>query len=314
MRRHSAPRRVLSAVPCIGALTFAVAACSTDDGRTMQPPSPEQVAATTTTTEPPTTLPAPITAPDIDTSGRSGADGSPSADSSGSAPTTVLPFRPLPRISTTPATAPPTTLAAGAPPPTPSAVAPVTAAGTATAVPGIATPPTDGATTTVPGAVTPPPSGSAVPTTVATPAMALTAPWADGQAIDPRFSCTGGDLSPAISWSALPAGTVEVAIQFVDSDADNYIHWRVARINPAIAGFDEAAPPRGIVQGINSARRIGYAGPCPPAGVTHTYQLTVYALRQASGLRANDDIATWTATLESLALSTATVTGTFTGA
>jgi hypothetical protein len=36
--------------------------------------------------------------------------------------------------------------------------------------------------------------------------------------------------------------------------------------------------PDGTMQGVNIARRNGYMGPCPPAGLPHHYTLEVYAL------------------------------------
>jgi len=36
----------------------------------------------------------------------------------------------------------------------------------------------------------------------------LFAPWAEGAPIDARYTCDGDDISPAISWSGPPAGTI----------------------------------------------------------------------------------------------------------
>ncbi len=35
------------------------------------------------------------------------------------------------------------------------------------------------------------------------------------------------------------------------------------------------------MQGENDAGRIGYSGPCPPAGNPHRYVITVYALNKS---------------------------------
>ena len=45
--------------------------------------------------------------------------------------------------------------------------------------------------------------------------FSLTAPWLSGTAIDPRYTCDGDDVAPALSWGGVPAGTVEIAIVMV---------------------------------------------------------------------------------------------------
>ena len=42
-------------------------------------------------------------------------------------------------------------------------------------------------------------------------ALDVTAPWADGGAIDARFTCNGANIAPGLSWSVAPAGTAEIA-------------------------------------------------------------------------------------------------------
>src|SRR3989304_9715919 len=68
-------------------------------------------------------------------------------------------------------------------------------------------------------------------------------------------------------------------------------------IPPLISGFEAvsraARRPNGAAQGENSRGDIGYAGPCPPEGQTHTYVMTVYALDAALGLEpgaSRDDV------------------------
>ena len=51
-----------------------------------------------------------------------------------------------------------------------------------------------------------------VPATVAPAAFVLSVPWTNGGVIDARFTCDGADLSPPLTWTAPPAGTVELAL------------------------------------------------------------------------------------------------------
>ncbi len=114
--------------------------------------------------------------------------------------------------------------------------------------------------------------------------MRLTsAAFEEGGAIPPRYTCDGGDVSPPLLLSDVPAGTVTLALVMDDPDAPvgTWDHW-VAFDMPVIAELaeGETAPGTG---GENSWGRLGYGGPCPPGG-THRYFFTVYALDVALGL------------------------------
>lgn len=139
----------------------------------------------------------------------------------------------------------------------------------------------------------------------------VTAPWADGAAIDERFSCEGLNVAPALSWTAAPLGTAEIAITLEDLDAPTFVHWVIAGISPDTLSIDEAEVPIGAYQATNGVGDIGYTGPCPPAGSEHLYLVTVHYLGVPSGLTdgvAGDELYATIATAE---VATAEVTGTF---
>jgi Raf kinase inhibitor-like YbhB/YbcL family protein len=121
-------------------------------------------------------------------------------------------------------------------------------------------------------------AGSQAPTTTAAP-FTLTAPWPEGGAIEARFTCDGADISPALSWTAPPAGTVELALLVTDDDAGGFVHWAIAGIAPTAGGIAEGGTLQGAVEGETSFGETGWGGPCPPSG-THTYRFTLYALSQ----------------------------------
>jgi Raf kinase inhibitor-like YbhB/YbcL family protein len=151
-------------------------------------------------------------------------------------------------------------------------------------------------------------------TAVAPSSFAMTLPWSDGGAIDGRFTCDGADVSPPITWTAPPAGTVELALLAVDDDAGGYVHWAVAGIPPTAGGTAEGATFAGAVEGENGFGKIGYGGPCPPTGATHTYRFTLYALDQQPELPAGftgKDLENVTATAS---LAVAETVGTYTRA
>jgi Raf kinase inhibitor-like YbhB/YbcL family protein len=113
--------------------------------------------------------------------------------------------------------------------------------------------------------------------------MVLTAPWTDSSAIPAQFTCKGANVSPAVSWSHVPPNTKELALALTDPDANNFVHWVLTGIDPASTGIAEAKVPAGAAQTVNDAKTLGYTGPCPPNG-THSYLLTLYALKRKSGI------------------------------
>ncbi|HXW74441.1 MAG TPA: YbhB/YbcL family Raf kinase inhibitor-like protein [Steroidobacteraceae bacterium] len=104
-----------------------------------------------------------------------------------------------------------------------------------------------------------------------------------------QFGCTGGNVSPALSWSGAPAGTQSFALLMHDPDAptgSGWWHWVVYNIPanttslPAGAGDPKKKlMPAGAVQGRTDYGSIGYGGPCPPPGNPHHYHVHLYALK-----------------------------------
>jgi Raf kinase inhibitor-like YbhB/YbcL family protein len=140
------------------------------------------------------------------------------------------------------------------------------------------------------------------------------APWADGTAIDPRYTCDGANISPAIGWSAVPAGTVDVALVMVDdsavSDGQPFVHWVIGGLDPTDVAVVDGDIPPGALQALNFFGDVGYGGPCPPPGAEpHLYRLTVYALGQQLELT-NGDLATeFLDIIATTALASTDVTG-----
>jgi Raf kinase inhibitor-like YbhB/YbcL family protein len=109
--------------------------------------------------------------------------------------------------------------------------------------------------------------------------------FADGGAIPAKYTCEGGDVSPPLAWSGVPAGAKSLALVVDDPDAPDpkapkmtWVHWVLYDIPPAAAGIGEGAkPPAGTREGVNDWARTGYGGPCPPIG-RHRYFHKLYAL------------------------------------
>jgi Raf kinase inhibitor-like YbhB/YbcL family protein len=100
--------------------------------------------------------------------------------------------------------------------------------------------------------------------------------------IPSKYSCDGDDVSPPLSWTPGPPGTVSYALVMDDPDAPagTWVHWIAWNI--VGTSLEENIRPQTRlpgegVQGINSWKKAGYGGPCPPSG-THRYFFKVYAL------------------------------------
>ena len=144
------------------------------------------------------------------------------------------------------------------------------------------------------------------------PALTVTAPWRPGAAIDPRYTCKGANVAPALTWTDAPEGTQEIAVTLIDQDSP-FDHWTVAGIAPDVTGVAENTPPEGAVVALNGNGDPGYSGPCPPSGVMHTYRITVYYLDRALLLSSGGTAVAMRAAIDDATLATAEVTGTFTG-
>jgi len=106
----------------------------------------------------------------------------------------------------------------------------------------------------------------------------------DGEMIPGKYTCDGTNVSPPLSWNALPTGTKSLVLICDDPDAPGgtWVHWVYYDIPPETKGLPENVAPlqhpqSGGVQGKNDFRKIGYGGPCPPGG-THRYYFKIYAL------------------------------------
>ena len=113
--------------------------------------------------------------------------------------------------------------------------------------------------------------------------------FAAGAAMPTRYTCSGDDVSPPLSWSGAPGGVRSLALKVIDPDAPGrpFTHWVVFNMAPATKQLPEGGPlPAGSVEGRNDFGRTGYGGPCPPPGSPHHYHFKVYGLDTTLALRA----------------------------
>jgi Raf kinase inhibitor-like YbhB/YbcL family protein len=173
--------------------------------------------------------------------------------------------------------------------------------------------PTPSQTPTVPNTLLIP-----TPTPEPVTGLKLTSPaFAQEGNIPPKYTCNGEDKSPPLAWNDPPTGTKSIALTMEDPDAPLGIwgHWVLYNLPPTARSLAEgisigASLPDGSLQGANSARRLGYSGPCPPSG-THRYFFRLYALDTVLQPEAGKDKKALTNAMEGHILAQAELMGTY---
>jgi Raf kinase inhibitor-like YbhB/YbcL family protein len=106
-----------------------------------------------------------------------------------------------------------------------------------------------------------------------------------GGEIPKKFTCDDAEISPALAWTAPPAGTQSLALIVVDRDAPfgSFVHWVLYDMPAGKRELPEGLPkleqlPDGSRQGQNDFDKPGYGGPCPPGKSPHRYVFALYAL------------------------------------
>jgi len=125
----------------------------------------------------------------------------------------------------------------------------------------------------------------------------------DGRPIDPRFTCDGEDVSPALAWAGVPEGTAELALVLEDPDAPGatFTHWLVydmkSSVNELSSGSRDESwtgyGPEVLREGENDFGDTGYGGPCPPGGEEHRYVYRLLVLDAPTVLEPDADRATF---------------------
>ena len=110
----------------------------------------------------------------------------------------------------------------------------------------------------------------------------------NGNIIPAKYTCEGENVSPELKWTTKVKGIKTFVLIVDDPDAPNgdFVHWVVYNIPDDVNELHEEVTttrnvPDEVSQGTNSFGRIGYRGPCPPAGNPHRYFFRLYALDSA---------------------------------
>jgi Raf kinase inhibitor-like YbhB/YbcL family protein len=104
--------------------------------------------------------------------------------------------------------------------------------------------------------------------------------------IPTKYTCEGENVSPALDWTDVPAGTRSFVLIVDDPDAPDpaapqrtWVHWVVYNIPASATGLPAhaSALPPSTECGFNDWNHAAWAGPCPPVG-RHHYFFKLYAL------------------------------------
>jgi phosphatidylethanolamine-binding protein (PEBP) family uncharacterized protein len=138
--------------------------------------------------------------------------------------------------------------------------------------------PTSGDVTTI---------GSTPNTQMTQSGWTLTAPWENGSEMNLRYTCDGEGVSPPLVWTEGPEMTRAYGVVLSVVNDPETILWAMADIPVATRNLVEGVAPEGAISGVNSSGTVGYQAPCPTAGATQQFELSVYAQEFPLELPAN---------------------------
>ena len=125
----------------------------------------------------------------------------------------------------------------------------------------------------------------------------VTTAWPDGGMIPPRYTQAGAEISPAIQWSAAPAGTASFVLVFEDADTvangstGGILQWMLWNIPGKSTGVQQGRPDGFELE--DGTRQISvsgsrYRGPGASAtGPMHHYVMELYALDEMLEVKVN---------------------------
>ena len=151
----------------------------------------------------------------------------------------------------------------------------------------------------------------------------LTSPAFDAGAPIPdkhRGRLFGANISPALTWTQPPTGTVELGLVVQDPDVPigkPATHALTMGIDPSLNGIPENAlanpsPIPGVRHGKGALGRRGWSGPLPMRSHgPHTYVFQLFALNQPSGLSPGFTVDQAIAVIAAHAIGRARLDGTY---
>ncbi len=135
------------------------------------------------------------------------------------------------------------------------------------------------------------------------------------------YTCDERDVSPPLAWKDVPETAKSLVLIVDDPDAPDpkapkmtWIHWVLYNIPPNVDNLKQDVTssdlPLGTLEGMNSWKRTGYGGPCPPIG-RHRYFHKLYALDEVLPDLKNPTKAKLEAQMSGHIIATAELVGTY---
>lgn len=108
--------------------------------------------------------------------------------------------------------------------------------------------------------------------------MQITSPaFTHNQQMPAEYTCDGANVNPPLQFTDIPTDAQSLVLIMEDPDAQNWVHWTIANMDPKTTGIPQDSKPPSGQEGLTSFEKQGYGGACPPSG-THRYFFTLYAL------------------------------------
>jgi phosphatidylethanolamine-binding protein (PEBP) family uncharacterized protein len=158
----------------------------------------------------------------------------------------------------------------------------------------------------------PPVVGTTAPASdIDTTGWKLTAPWETGSEINIRYTCDGEGISPPLVWGEGPEMTRAYGLVLTAQDDPNTVLWAMSDIPIQTRNLVEGLAPGGAIVAVNASGALGYQAPCPDAGVTQQFEITVYAQEFPLESTPNTPAAQMRDALEEVALDAVSSTFTY---
>ena len=135
--------------------------------------------------------------------------------------------------------------------------------------------------------------------------------FANGQPMPSLYTAHGGNVSPPIAWSDVPATTKQFVLIVEDTDRASAVHWLVYKIPTSATSIAQGTVPAGAVQGINWLGGSKYDGPDRLSGPAHHYRFRLYALNTELALGAGLSKAVLTRAMTGHIVAMAELVGTY---
>ena len=143
------------------------------------------------------------------------------------------------------------------------------------------------------------PAPGQAPAPAARPLTLATAAFPDGGVIPDRYTQAGEQVSPALTWTNVPAGTVSFVLNMRDPDvarnktSEDQVHWVLWNIPGTATGLPEGVPKGPVLadgsQQISASGPV-YRGPGAPAtGPRHHYTFELFALDTKLDVKGTED-------------------------